>query len=160
MNNGDPASGAGNSAPATSAAESDADRFYSGAERRIVRYLFVLAPVVAIAVLAISGAGAALGFAIGAVLAAFNFRWLHTTARNFTASLAGNPLSGTAAGFTGVSLALGLVARLALVTVVGYAIFRGSLQSFYGYLGGLTLPIAAVFLEAFYEAWVALRRDL
>ena len=129
----------------------------SGAERRMQRFLLLSSLTLALLVLAIFGRLAAMGFALGAALGIFNFAWLHRTSRTATATLAGNAQSKGSAGLTGVSLAFGTVARLALVTAAGYAIFKGSYQSFYGYLGGLGMPILAVFAEAFYESWNAVR---
>jgi len=69
-------------------------------------------------------------------------------------------LTGSGARLTGASMAFGTVLRLALVTGVGYVIFRHSVESLYGYVGGLGISMLAMFAEALYEAWVAVRRGL
>ena len=137
-----------------------AEKFYSGAERRITRLLLVLGVVAGVVVAVIGGFRPLLGFAAGLVLSIVNTRWLHKTSESSTASLAANAMEGKKPWFTGMSLAFGLVLRLTLVSVAGYAIFKGSRESFYGFLCGLAMPICALFAEALYESWVALRRGL
>jgi hypothetical protein len=129
----------------------------SGAERRMHRFLYLSDMVCAVLLFAVVGKSAGFGFVAGAALGLFNFAWLHRTSRNASDRLAGNAQDKGSAGLTGISLAFGMVARVALVTAAGYAIFRGSIQSFYGYLGGLGMPILAVFAEALYESWNAVR---
>jgi hypothetical protein len=137
-----------------------ADEFYGRAESRMARSLVVITMIGVIGVFFFAGWKAALGFVAGCVVIAFNVRSLHRTVVGAAKSLEGKALAGEPAKASTALLAFGLVLRLALVTGVGYAIFRSSLQGFYGYLGGVFMPICAVFAEALYEAWGALRRGL
>lgn len=137
------------------AAEKASQAFYAAAEKRISRWLLLLIPVAVAAAFAVSGSHATIGVLLGSGLAFFNYSWLHRTTRRATESLAQAADSAGSSRLTGASLAFGSVARIALVTAAGYAIFRGSLQSFYGYLAGLSLPICAMCAEALYEAWHA-----
>jgi hypothetical protein len=137
-----------------------ADKFYSGAERRVISLVLILGVIVGIMMAAVAGIKPLPGFAAGLVLSVVNTRWLHKTSQRAAASLAANALEGNKPWFTGMSLALGLVLRLTLVSAAGYAIFKGSREGFYGFLCGLAMPICALFAEALYESWVALRRGL
>lgn len=48
--------------------------------------------------------------------------------------------------------------RYGLVAVVAYAIFKGSVFAFRGFLWGLCLPVAAMMIEAGIEGWAAFRK--
>ena len=137
-----------------------ADAFYGGAERRMARSLLILAVVGALAVFLFGGWEPAAGFVAGCVLIGFNIRTLHRTVLGAAKALEGKALAGEPARASTAMLAFGLVLRLALVTAAGYAIFKSSIQGFYGFVGGVFMPICAVFAEALYEAWGALRRGL
>jgi hypothetical protein len=150
----------GESTPAHVEADPVADAFYARAESRMARSLVLIAIFGVIGILLVAGWKSALGFVAGCVVIAFNVRSLYRTVVGAAKSLEGKALAGEPAKASTALLAFGLVLRLALVTGVGYAIFRSSLQGFYGYLGGIFMPICAVFAEALYEAWGALRRGL
>jgi hypothetical protein len=49
--------------------------------------------------------------------------------------------------------------RYGLVAIAAYAIFKGSLLAFHGFLWGLCLPVAAMMIEAAFEAYAAFGRD-
>jgi hypothetical protein len=137
-----------------------ADAFYGRAESRMASVVVFIAVVGAVGVLVFVGWQAALGFVAGSVLVGFNIRSLHRSVANAARTLEGKALAGVSARASTAMLAFGLVLRLALVTAAGYAIFRSSIQGFYGFVGGLFMPVCAVFAEALYEAWGALRRGL
>lgn len=63
----------------------------------------------------------------------------------------GQPVSG----FTLVS---GFFLRYLLAGIVAYVIFTSSSRAFRGFLFGLCTPVAAMLVEAGFEAYVALRR--
>ncbi len=146
-------------APPT-AEELKALHFYEGSEARLSRWLVALGAVVAVGVVgvAVVSLRAAAGFLVGAILSFVNFRWLHRSTRRATEAMAENALSSGKASVAGAGMGFGAVLRLALVMGAGYAIFKGSLESFYGYVGGLSISMLAIFAEAFYEVWVAVRR--
>ena len=137
-----------------------ADAFYGRAESRMARFLVVIAILGTFGVLLFAGWKPALGFVAGCGVIAFNVRSLYRTVVGAAKYMEGKALSGEPGKASTALLAFGLVLRLALVTGVGYAIFRSSIQGFYGYVGGVFMPICAVFAEALYEAWGALRRGL
>lgn len=160
MTNADDFPEEGESAPAHLEPNPVADVFYGGAESRMARSLVVIAIFGAVVVLLFSGWKPALGFVAGCVVIGFNVRSLHRSVLGAAKALEVNALAGEPVKASTALLAFGLVLRLALVTGIGYAIFRSSLQGFYGYLGGVFMPVFAVFAEALYEAWGALRRGL
>jgi hypothetical protein len=131
------------------------ETFYSGAMIRIVRIMPVLGVIFTALVLFRFGWQMAAGFALGCIIAYLNFIWLKrvVTALAEVVVVGGRPHSGS-----------GIVARFllryALIAVGGYVIFRVSSASLFGLLAGLFLPVAAIGCEAFYEAYVALRRGV
>ena len=137
--------------------ELEALRFYEGAEARLSRWLIALAAIVLVGV-AIFSLRAAAGFLVGAVLSFVNFSWLHRSTRRATEAMVGKALSPGGAGVAGAGMGFGAVLRLALVMGAGYVIFKGPVESFYGYVGGISISVLAIFAEAFYEVWVAVRR--
>jgi ATP synthase I subunit len=48
--------------------------------------------------------------------------------------------------------------RYGLVGIVAYAIFKGSALAFRGFLWGLCLPVAAMMVEAGFEAYIAFKK--
>ncbi len=132
-----------------------ADIFYAGALSRIHRYLLVLAPAATIAVWFWFGWKTGGGFLVGCAIAYFNFHWLEkaVTALADRVTGSGQPVSSR-----------GIVARFLLryflIALGAYVIFRVSVAGLYGLLAGLFLPVAAIFCEAVYEVYVALRRGL
>jgi hypothetical protein len=58
----------------------------------------------------------------------------------------------------GFALVSGFFLRYLLAGMVAYVIFTSSAQAFRGFLFGLCTPVAAMLVEAGYEAYAALRR--
>jgi hypothetical protein len=58
----------------------------------------------------------------------------------------------------GFSLINGFFLRYLLAGIVAYVIFTSSSQAFRGFLFGLCTPVAAMLLEAGFEAYAAVRR--
>jgi hypothetical protein len=131
----------------------DSDRFFAGAIHRIETVLAVLTAAASIAIWMRYGRATALGFGAGALLAWLNFRWLERG----VAGLAERIVDAQSQE-RGRSVVMRFLLRYLLVGVVAYAIFRGSAQTFRAFLFGLCLPVAAMLVEAMYEAWVALYR--
>lgn len=133
--------------------ESASERFYAGAIWR-VRIAIVALGIVGFAITSVGfGFRSVLGFAIGLALSWWNFQslvWAVT-------GLAGRIVEDHQAA-SGGSLVLRFIVRIPLVALAGYAIFISSPGSLRGFLVGLCVPIAAIFCEAGYEAFAALRR--
>jgi len=133
--------------------------FFSGALGRIRRSMFFLGGFGTAIVWGRFGGRAAIGFLLGAVVAYLNFHWLkrvvNALGERMTASESGTFFASRRRG-----MAARLLLRYLLVGLGAYAIFRISLASFYGFLAGLFLPVGAIFCEAVYELYAALRRGL
>jgi hypothetical protein len=136
------------------AAESAAERFLDGAHRRLARLMLALGSLTAPLLWAALGWHFALGFLLGALVAAINYYWLKSIAAAF-ADVATQTGRHSSAGIVAKSLL-----RLVLLGVLVYVIFRSSGQVAYGFLAGLFVPVAAMVCEAGYEAWSALRHDI
>ena len=124
-------------------------------------YSRMVAVMVALAVLAAPfvwvklGKEAALAFVGGCAIAILNFYWLKRTIGALidrTVSSEKKPSS------TGVILRF--LGRYALMALALYVIFKGSATSVYGLLGGLSLPVGAVMVEAVYQTFRALKHGL
>jgi hypothetical protein len=93
------------------------------------------------------------GLAGGALTAYLSFRSLNKAVRTLASRIvdAGQPEHG-------FSLVSGFFLRYLLAGIVAYVIFTSSSQAFRGFLFGLCTPVAAMLMEAVYEAYAALRR--
>jgi hypothetical protein len=140
--------------------ESDpqADAFYSGAYRRILRVMAVIGCAFTVAIWIKAGYRVGLGFGIGCGIAGLNFYWMERSINAFAERViqpnAVEMSSGSSRG------GARFVLRYALLATVAYVIFKSSLVSLSGLLAGLFLPVAAILVEAIYETFVALRRGL
>jgi hypothetical protein len=84
------------------------------------------------------------GIAIGVVLAAANFKFLHDSLHALLASGNEKPPAGTALLF---------VARWVVVGLLGYAAALSGLASGGGVIAGLFAPACAASFEAVYQVW-------
>jgi hypothetical protein len=139
--------------PQSPAFISAAEQFYSGAIRRILRILAVLAVALLAPIWLAFGMASSLGFAAGAAASWLNF---HSLARGVE-GLADRIVNAQSRERGAVVVARFLL-RYLLVGIVAYAIFKGSYYAFRGFLAGLCLPVAAILSEAVYEAYAAFRR--
>lgn len=131
------------------------EAFYSGALRRISRFMLMLAVVLSIGGWWRYGCRIALGFACGCAVAYLNFHWL----KRVVAALADRATeSGQPQSSGGVVLRFLL--RYILMALGAYVIFTVSPASLYGLFAGLFLPVAAIVCEAAYEGWVAVARGI
>jgi hypothetical protein len=148
----------------TSNPEDEANEFYSGAQSRIVRMMISIACLFTVVIWIRAGYRLGLGFAVGCAIAGLNFYWLTRAVNAFADRVTGVVDSGAVdsgqASAKSGGLAGRFVLRFSLVAVVAYVIFKSSLVSLSGLMAGLFLPVAAIFLEAMYETFVALRRGL
>lgn len=136
--------------PASSPA---ADRFFSAAIPRMLRFILILGAAFTLAAAWRFGRVTAIGFAAGAFIAYLSFRSLNKAVQALAARIveAQRPESG-------FSLVHGFFLRYLLAGAVAYVIFTSSPQAFRGFLFGLCTPVAAMLLEAGFEAYYALRR--
>ena len=144
------------SVPATTAsvpAESPQESmFYARAVPRMLRLTLAGGIAMLLPVFWYCGRAGAIGAAAGVAVSYVNFRAL---ARGVEA-LADRVVNRQSQE-RGGAIVLRFLVRYALVGVVAYAIFKGSALAFRGFLWGLCLPVAAMMVEAGFEAYVAFR---
>jgi hypothetical protein len=128
------------------------EHFFAQAIPRMLRILIVLDALLVLVVALRFGRISAAGFAAGAAMAYFSFRSLNNAVQMLAARIV-----ETAKAEHGFGLVAGFFLRYLLAGIVAYVIFTGSLQAFRGFLFGLCTPVAAMLMEAGYEAYAALR---
>jgi hypothetical protein len=142
-----------NSPPAPVPAETPAERFFSAAIPRMLRFIFILGVALAVFVSWRFGVISGIGFAAGTVIAYLSFRSLNKAVRSLA-----NRIVDSGERASGFSLVHGFFLRYLLAGIVAYVIFTSSSQAFRGFLFGLCTPVAAMLVEAGFEAYTALRR--
>jgi hypothetical protein len=96
----------------------------------------------------------AVGVAAGSAVSYINFR---TLVRGVEAL--GDRIVNQHSTERGWAVVTRFLVRYGLVGIAAYAIFKGSVLAFRGFLWGLSLPVAAMMAEAGVEAYVAFRRQ-
>jgi len=139
--------------PSPESDESRSDRFFSAAIPRMLHFLLILGTVFAMVTAWRFGLIYALGFAAGAVIAYLSFRSLNRAVQALASRIVASGQRDS-----GFSLVNGFFLRYLLAGIVAYAIFTSSSKAFRGFLFGLCTPVAAMLMEAGYEAYAALRR--
>lgn len=133
----------------------EAEAFYAGAYRRIIRSMMVLPVLVAPLLWLRYGRPIATGFIAGSVIGFYNFyalkRGVVALADKVTRTGRKQPVAGVVSGF---------LFRYFLIAAAAYVILKGSAASIYGLFAGLLLPVGAILIEAVYETYGALRRGL
>jgi hypothetical protein len=138
--------------PEVSAADARLAALYARALPRMLRVmLFASVPLLAPAWWFYSWPGA-IGFAAGALISWINFRALARGVEGLA-----DRIVNQNSREKGRKIVLRFLVRYGLVGVVACAIFRGSALAFRGFLWGLCLPVAAMMVEAAFEAYVAFR---
>jgi len=138
---------------AEAASTSVLDAFHEGAIPRMQRTMLVAGSLLLIPFGWRYGWLGAAGAAAGAAVSYVNFR---TLVRGVEAL--GDRIVNQQSKERGWAVVLRFVVRYGLVGIAAYAIFKGSVLAFQGFLWGLCLPVAAMMAEAGIEAWVAFRR--
>jgi len=96
----------------------------------------------------------AIGFAAGAAVSYVNFRALARGVEGLADRIVDHHSREK-----GRRIVLRFLVRYGLVGAAAYAIFKGSNLAFRGFLWGLCLPVAAMMIEAAFEAYAAFGRD-
>ena len=141
--------------PLLARASSDpvADALFTDSLLRIERLIPIVA-LVAGAVLAVRGSTpAAVGFLLGAAIAYVNFRWLKSTVSALSSAVTEGGEHAPRP-----SVVLRFLTRFVLIALAAYVIFVGYPVSFHGFLGGLFVPVLAIFVEAGYVVFESARR--
>jgi hypothetical protein len=135
--------------------ESRAEAFYSGALRRIPRFMIALALILSAAGGMRLGWRIALGFACGCAIAYLNFHWLERVVAALADRATLTPYKQSSSG-----IVFRFLLRYFLMAAAAYAIFTISPASLYGLFAGLFLPVGAIACEAAYELYMALARGV
>jgi hypothetical protein len=137
-----------------SAADARLAALYARALPRMLRVMLVVSlPLLVPAWWFYSWPGA-IGFAAGALVSYVNFRALARGVEGLA-----DRIVNQQSREKGRKIVLRFLVRYGLVGVVAYAIFKGSTLAFRGFLWGLCLPVAAMMVEAAFEAYVAFRGE-
>lgn len=134
---------------------SAAESFYSGALRRIPRFMLVVAGVCTLGAWLRYGWRPALGLALGCAIAYLNLRWLESV----VVALA-DKVTKTGQKQSSQGVVFRFFLRYVLMGLGAYAILTVSPASLYGLLAGLFLPVAGIACEAGYEVYTALKCGL
>ncbi|HEU4387322.1 MAG TPA: ATP synthase subunit I [Blastocatellia bacterium] len=119
-------------------------------QRRVWRNLAIVGVGAVAAAFAFAELRFALGIALGVVLALFNFWWLQTSVLGALTTGTGKTPSGTILKF---------VVRWIVVGIAAYAAYATGYFDPIGIILGLTIPAAAVIVEAGYMGVRAGRRN-
>ena len=139
--------------PPSVPAETPAERFFSAAIPRMLRFILILGASFAVFASWRFGLIFGIGFAAGAFIAYLSFRSLNKAVH----ALAGR-IVASGRQESGFSLVNGFFLRYLLAGIVAYVIFTSSSQAFRGFLFGLCTPVVAMLIEAGFEVYAALRR--
>jgi ATP synthase I chain len=133
--------------------ETAADRFFSAAIPRMLRFVLISGALLSVFTAWRFGWIAAVGFAAGCVVSYLSLRSLNRAVRSLASRIVD---SGERA--SGFSMVNGFFLRYLLAGIVAYVIFTSSSQAFRGFLFGLCTPVAAMLMEAGVEVYAAVRR--
>ncbi len=139
---------------AVSAADARLSALYARALPRMLRFMLIVSIPLLVPVLWRYSWPGAIGFAAGALVSYVNFRALARGVEGLAERIVNQQSREK-----GRKIVLRFLVRYALVGAVAYAIFKGSTLAFYGFLWGLCLPVAAMMIEAAFEAYAAFRGD-
>jgi hypothetical protein len=119
----------------------------------MLRFVIVLGSIFSVVAGWRFGGVTGIGLAAGALIAYLSFRSLNQAVQALASRIidAHQPERGYV-------LVGGFFLRYLLAGIVAYVIFTSSFEAFRGFLFGLCTPVAAMLVEAGYEAYAALRR--
>lgn len=132
-----------------------AEDFYRSVLRRLFLAMTALVLVLTPAVWIRYRAEQAFGFLLGSAVAIANFYWLRRTVEAL-----GHAFEATGRKPSGARVITRFLLRYVLIALTAYAILKRSPASMYGLIAGLSLPVAAILIEAVYETCRALRAEL
>jgi small-conductance mechanosensitive channel len=132
-----------------------AENFYRSVLRRLFLAMAALALVLTPAIWIRYGAAQACGFLLGSVVAIANFYWLRRTVEAL-----GHAFAATGRKPSSARVITRFLLRYVLIALAAYVILKRSPASLYGLIAGLSLPVAAILIEAVYETSRTLRAEL
>ncbi len=128
------------------------DALFSDSLRRIQKFIPLASAAIALVLFWKGTLDLALGFLLGATVAWVNFLWLKST----VAALA-NAITQSGVQASRPSVVFRFVTRFALIALGAYVIFTSYPVAFHGFLGGLFVPVLAIFMEAAHVVVAAIR---
>ena len=120
---------------------------------RILRIMLVTSILLFAPAFWLYGWRGTIGFAAGAAVSYINFLALTRGVEALTDRIVNRQSQEK-----GRSIVLRFLVRYGFVAVVAYVIFKGSALAFRGFLWGLCVPVAALMIEAGFEAYIAFRK--
>jgi hypothetical protein len=143
----------GNSAQENTRSDPAVDALFSDSLQRIERLIPVLAVVLGAALAGRGDWRVGLGVLAGAAVAYVNFRWLKSTVMALA-----DVITGSGGHASRPSVVLRFLTRFVLIALVAYGILVSYPAAFRGFLGGLFVPVLAIFVEAAYVVFASIRR--
>jgi hypothetical protein len=140
--------------PDTPAADLRLESFHARAIPRMLRIMLVASVLLLAPAFWFYRWAGAIGLAAGAAVSYLNFLALARGVESLAERIVNQHSQEK-----GRKIVLRFLVRYALVAAVAYAIFKGSSLAFHGFLWGLCLPVAAMMIEAGFEAYAAFRRS-
>ncbi len=140
--------------PGSSAPDLLLEAIYARAIPRMLRIMLVAGVLLLAPAFRFYGWVGAIGFAAGAAVSYINFLALARGVEGLAERIVDRHSREK-----GRKIVLRFLMRYGLVATVAYAIFKSSGLAFRGFLWGVCLPVAAMLLEAGFEAYIAFRRD-
>jgi hypothetical protein len=128
------------------------EAFYSRAIPRVLRIMLIAGAALLLPAFRVYGWVGMIGFAAGSAVSYLNFRVLVRGVEGLT-----DRVVNRQSREKGRVIVLRFLLRYGLVAIIAYAIFKGSVLAFRGFLWGLCLPVVAMMIEAGVEAYVAFR---
>jgi len=129
------------------------ESFYARAIPRMLRIMLVAGVLLVGPAFWFYGRAGAIGFAAGAAVSYINFLALARGVEGLAERMVNQHSQEK-----GRKIVLRFLVRYGLVGAGAYAIFKSSAWAFRGFLWGLCLPVAAMMIEAGFEAYAAFRR--
>ena len=139
--------------PETPASDLRLEAMYARAIPRMLRIIVVASVVLLGPAFRLYGWAGAIGLAAGAAVSYINFLALARGVEGLAERIVDRHSQEK-----GRKIVLRFLMRYGLVAAVAYAIFKSSALAFCGFLWGLCLPVAAMMIEAGFEAYAAFRR--
>ena len=131
-----------------------AESFYSRAMPRMLRTMLIVSVLLLGPVFWFYRWAGVIGVAAGSAVSYINFRALARGVEGLADRIVDRQSKER-----GRVIVFRFLVRYGLVAIVAYAIFESSALAFRGFLWGLCLPVAAMMVEAGFEAYVAFRRE-
>ena len=129
------------------------ESFYSRAVPRMLRTMLITSALALIPAFRFYRWLGMIGFAAGAAVSYINFRALAKSVEALADRIVNQHSSEK-----GRVIVFRFLIRYGLVAIVASVILKSSALAFRGFLWGLCLPVAAMMIEAAFEAWAAFRK--